>query len=88
MKEDLKYTPQDYLVVINTHIPIKSAVSDGASINLTNRAELFKILEKRRHLLALSAHMHYIDHLEFAKQDGWLGDATFYNINVGAECGA
>lgn len=88
LKEDLKYTPQDYLVVINTHIPIKSPVSDGASINLTNRAELFKILEKRRHLLALSAHMHYIDHLEFAKQDGWLGDATFYNINVGAGCGA
>ena len=62
LEEDLKNTPQDYLVVINTHIPIKSPLSDAASINLTNRTALFSILEKRSHLLALSAHMHYIDH--------------------------
>lgn len=88
LQEDLKNTPQDYLVVINTHIPIRSPLSDAASINLTNRKDLFSILEKRPHLLALSAHMHYIDHLELGEQDGWLGDATFYNINVGAGCGA
>jgi len=88
LKEDLENTPQDYLVVINTHIPIKSPLSDAASVNLTNRTELFTILEKRPHLLALSAHMHYIDHLELTEQQGWMGEATFYNINVGAGCGA
>ena len=72
LKEDLAHTPNDYLVVINTHIPIKSPLSDAASINLTNRTELFSILDKRPHLLALSAHMHYIDHLEL-EETRWLG---------------
>ena len=88
IKNDLANTPEEYLVVINTHIPLKTTQSDAGSINTVNKEALFKILESRQHLLALSAHMHYIDHLTFTQQDGWMGNATFHNLNVGAGCGA
>jgi hypothetical protein len=88
LRNDLLHTPEDYLIVINTHIPLHTPKSDAGSVNTVNKAALFKVLENRRHLLALSAHMHYIDHLEFESQHGWQGDAVFPQINVGAGCGA
>ena len=88
LENDLSQTPDDYLVVINTHIPLKTTQSDAGSINTVNKQELFEILKHRKHLLALSAHMHYIDHLAFTPEDGWVSEAPFPNINVGAGCGA
>ncbi len=88
LKNDLSHIPEDYLVVLNTHIPLFSPLSDAGSINTVNREALFKLLENRQRLVALSAHTHYIDQLQLGLEHGWQGEATFDNINVGAACGA
>jgi hypothetical protein len=88
LKNDLAHIPEDNLIVISTHIPIVTTRSDGASINVVNREELFDVFRDRKHMLALSAHMHYIEHLRFNEAMDWLGKGTFYSINAGAGCGA
>lgn len=88
LKNDLAQVPTNHLIVINTHIPIKSSRSEGKSINTVNRTALFELLKPFQSVLAISAHMHYIEHLELNKSHGWHGPGRFYNINVGAGCGA
>jgi len=88
LKNDLAWIPDDYLIAISTHIPIVTSESDGESVNVVNRDRLFEILKNRKHLLSLSAHMHFIEHRQFSQQDGWLGANSFYSINAGASCGA
>lgn len=88
LENDLKFVPDDYLIVITKHIPIYTNYSDGDNVNVVNREKLFKIFEKRQHLLALSGHMHTIEHLYFSKDMGWKGQSPFYSCNLGAGCGA
>jgi len=88
LKNDLQFINDDRLIVLSMHIPIFTAYSEGASINTVNRDELFEILESHKYLLALTAHMHFIEHLNFNKQAGWQGGSEFYSINAGAGCGA
>jgi len=88
LRNDLAQIPDDRLIVIITHIPIVSTLSDGEHINVVNREELFELLKGRKHILALSAHMHYIEHLQFDKSMGWKSPNQLYSINAGAGCGA
>jgi len=88
LENDIKFVPDDHLIVLTKHIPIVTNYSSGASVNIVNREILFKILENRQHLLALSGHMHTIEHLYFTDEMGWMGKNPFYSSNLGAGCGA
>jgi len=88
LKNDLSLTPENYLIVFSTHIPIRTTESEGDYVNLVNREAFFEILKNRKYLLSLSAHMHTIEHLEFKDKDGWKGSARFGSVNAGAACGA
>jgi len=88
LENDLKYVPEDYLILLATHIPIVTIHTDSKAENIVNRKKLFDILSERKHLLAISGHLHYLEHFDFDKNMGWKGKAKFPSINVGAACGA
>ncbi len=88
LKNDLKYTDPEKLIVFCKHIPIFSNVFDGDGVSIVNRDELFEIIKDRKHLLALSGHLHVTELFSFDEEQGWDGDNNFFSINVGAGCGA
>ena len=88
LKNDLAFVPEDNLIVLSMHIPIYTAYSLSENMNLVNRDALFKILNDRRHLLALSGHLHLIENLKFESTIGWNSAFPFISLNLGAGCGA
>jgi hypothetical protein len=87
LKNDLSFVPEDHLVVLCMHIPLTSEIYREDATQVLNRGEVFKALENRKHLLALSGHMHYVEYLEFDAEDGWHGGAVFPSLVAGAGCG-
>ncbi len=88
LKNDLKFVPQDRLIVLSMHIPIFTHHSDSKGVNVVNRDALFDILENRERLLALSAHIHTMEMFYFSEDNGWHGGGDFFSLNPGAGCGA
>ena len=88
LANDLRFVPDDHLIVIAVHIPFFSPLYKGPAVNVTNRDKLFKLLQKRRHLLFLSGHMHFTEHFFMPDSAGWQGAAKLYRMNLGAGCGA
>lgn len=88
LKNDLSLVPEDHLLVLAMHIPVKSEMYKEEYSKIVNNGALFKILEKRKHLLALAGHMHYLEYLEYGRNHGWLGSARFPSLIAGAGCGA
>lgn len=88
LKNDLAVVPDDFLVVLAMHIPLDSDIYEKDHARVTNRDVLFKLLEKRRHLVALAGHMHYFDYLDLSEGNGWHGEASFPLISTGAACGS
>ncbi len=89
LQRDLALVPADHLVVLAMHIPPASKVEldDTTSTIIANRQELFKLLENRTTLLALSGHMHFVEYLELTEQDGWHGKVVFPTLTAGSGCG-
>jgi hypothetical protein len=87
LKNDLSVVPEDHLLVLAMHIPVKSGMYKEDYSKIVNNGALFKILEKRKLLLALAGHMHYSEYLEFDSSHGWLGSAKFPSLIAGAGCG-
>lgn len=56
LANDLASVPEDKLIVIATHIPLRTEAIGGASLNTVNLDELFEVLEGRRHLYSVSGH--------------------------------
>lgn len=56
LKNDLSYVPRDKLIVISTHIPLRTEAIGGANVNTVNLDELFAVLEGRNHLYSISGH--------------------------------
>jgi len=87
LKNDLSFVPEDHLLVLAMHIPVRSEMYKEENNLIVNREALFKILENRKHLLALAGHMHYFEYLEYGGNNGWLGSAKFPSVTAGAGCG-
>lgn len=87
LKNDLSFVPEDHLLVLAMHIPVRSEMYIEENSLIVNREALFKILENRKHLLALAGHMHYFEYLEFTGKNGWFGNAVFPCLIAGAGCG-
>lgn len=88
LANDLALVPPDRLVVLAMHIPIVSKIHQNDNVKVVNRDELFAVLNERKHLLAVFAHMHVIEHIAFDSTLGWTGTSEFVGINTGAACGA
>jgi len=87
LKNDLSFVPEDHLLVLAMHIPVKSGMYTDEYSLIANRDALFKILENRKHLLALAGHMHFFEYQEYTGNDGWHGTAAFPSVIAGAGCG-
>ncbi len=88
LEEDLRHVPDDYLIIIASHIPIYTdTAAENTYRNVQNRASLFEVLKDRRKLFAVSAHTHCIEHADLSK-GGWDGDVPFRSLIAGAACGA
>lgn len=88
LENDLRYVPDDFLIVLSMHIPLYTKISPGASVNVANREALFRLMQNRQQVLVLSAHMHILEHLYLGKEQGWPGEQELYTMNLAAACGA
>ncbi len=80
---DLKFVPEDHLVVIITHIPILEP-----GMKQESSTKIFNALYHRKHLLALAGHKHTIENRSYNKDKYWNGTADFPYLVVGAACGS
>ena len=69
------------------HIPFYTFLSKHESVNLVDRKELFQLIKKRRHLLALAGHMHLIEHQYLEAAQDWPGDNPLHQITCATVSG-
>ena len=67
----LVHVPDDKLIVVAMHIPVRTYLDDQPLQNLANRQEFFQLFEGRRFTLSLSGHTHTTEHHYFGDADGW-----------------
>jgi len=64
LANDLKYVPEDHLIVLNMHIPIVSDVDRlTPKHNVANRQDLYNLLSGRK-VVSLGGHTHTLDHFQ------------------------
>lgn len=73
VRQDLKYVPQDHLIVLSMHIPFALT---------KNRQDLLHLLKGRGHVLALTGHLHQVRRF-FQQGDG----VSVHELGAGAACG-
>jgi hypothetical protein len=70
----LKEVPNDKLLVIGMHIPLRTYLdSEGASVNTVNKDALFALISGRPNTVSFSGHTHTTEHHYFAAADGFNG---------------
>jgi hypothetical protein len=89
LANDLAQVGRDRLVVLAMHIPLRSELDHEAPrINVSDREQLFEILEGRQHLLAVAGHMHLSEHTYFHHDDGFESDVPLHLHTLSAVCGS
>ncbi len=74
----LAHTPDDTLIVLVMHIPIRTFLDDEAYQNLQNREAFFSLFEGRRFVVSFAGHTHTTEHHYFGAGDGWKGAAPLH----------
>ena len=78
LKNDMRFVPSGYLVVVLTHIPFDE---------IENKQDVYRILESRRQVLAIAGHTHTQEHRFIGASGGWKGDNPLHVFIDGAACG-
>jgi hypothetical protein len=74
IRNDLALVPDSQMVVLMMHIPL---------VDVEDRQELFRMIEKRPFCMSISAHRHVHEHRFLTKEDGWEGPEPHHHlINV------
>jgi hypothetical protein len=84
IKNDLKYVPKDKLIVLAFHIPFTGT---GDEFRVSDRQQLFDLLQDYPHTLSLSAHTHLQKQEFFTQADGWKQDKPHHHYNAGTTSG-
>ena len=84
----LAQTPQDKLIVIVLHIPLRNDLDAEASTNLQNLKEFFALFEGRRFTVSFAGHTHTTEHHYFDAADGWPGAAPHHHHVLTAVSGS
>ncbi len=79
IKNDLAMVPDDQLVVIMMHIPLK---------NVHDRKGLYKLIQDRKFCMSISGHTHYHEHVYITKKDGWEGIEPHHHVINVTVCGS
>lgn len=78
LRNDLAHVPADKLIVISTHIPLRTDGIGGDNINTVNLEELFEVLEGREHLYSIAGHDTSNSWRKYIGADGgWTGEEPF-----------
>ena len=75
----LAQTPDDTLIVIVMHIPIRTSLDNEPDKNLQDRDAFFALFEGRRYTVSFSGHTHTTEHHYFDAADGWKGAAPHHH---------
>lgn len=79
IRNDLASIPEDQLVVLMMHIPLT---------DVTDRHELYRLIEQRPATVSISAHAHYMEHRLIGAEDGWKGKQRHHHIVNVTVCGS
>lgn len=79
IRNDLEGIPEDQLVVLMMHIPL---------VDVRDRHELYRLIEKRPFSLSVSAHEHYHQHVFISSEDGWNGSKPHHHVINVTACGS
>lgn len=79
IRNDLALIPKDQMVVLMMHIPL---------VNVRDRQELYRLIEKRPFCLSISGHTHHHEHRFIKKEDGWQGAEPHHHIINVTVCGS
>ncbi len=79
IRNDLALIPDDQLVVLMMHIPLTE---------VTDRQELYRLIEQRPAAVSISAHRHFMEHRFIGKEDGWRGKQKHHHIVNVTVCGS
>lgn len=87
LRNDLKFVPEDHLIVLSMHIPLYTSYGDDASINVLDRTALFELLRNRDRVLVLAGHMHNLEHNFIGERLGWQGKHPMHQLICAAVSG-
>jgi hypothetical protein len=79
IRNDLAMIPENQLVVLMMHIPL---------VEVADRQELYRLIEKRPFALSISAHTHFMEHVFIDKKDGWMGPEPHHHVINVTACGS
>ena len=68
---DLALVPEEKLVMLLMHIPL---------MDVGNRKQLYRLIEKRPYTLSISGHTHWHSHRYIGKEDDWQGAEPHHHI--------
>jgi hypothetical protein len=87
VENDLKFVPEDHLIVLAFHIPISELKDGGDAFRDADREKLFDILKRFPNTLSMSAHTHNQRQDFLVAADGWKRDKPHHHYNVGTTSG-
>lgn len=79
IRTDLAQIPEDQLVVLMMHIPLR---------DVGDRHELYRLIEQRPFCISISAHHHVHEHVWVTHEDGWQGPKPHHHIINVTVCGS
>jgi hypothetical protein len=79
IRNDLAKIPHEQLVVLMMHIPL---------VDLHDRHELYRLIEKRPFCMSISGHTHHHEHRYIKKEDGWMGPEPHHHVINVTACGS
>ncbi len=82
LKRDLMLVHPDKLVVVMMHIPFSHSWDED------DKAELMRVLSKRKRCLTLTAHAHYMEHDFVTEDEGWPGEEEHHSYIAPTACGS
>lgn len=71
IRADLNSIPEEQLVVLMMHIPL---------VDVGDRQELYRMIEKRPFCMSISAHTHRHEHRMIGKEDGFMAPEPHHHI--------
>ena len=84
----LAHVPDDRLIVVCLHIPIRTYAGSDDAENLVNRAELLKLLSGRPHTVSFSGHTHTTEHHYLGAAEGFDGPEPHHHHVLTAVSGS
>ncbi len=83
LKNDLAHVPADKLIMISTHIPLRTDAIGGDAVNTVNLQDLFTVLDGRKHLYSVNGHDTSNSWQKYIGADGgWNGEEPFLSQSL------